>query len=273
MKDKDLKELISIMEASGISDQEATVYCACLEIGMRPVSIIAERAKIKRVHAYSILEQLEKRGLAYECVKNNVRNFGVVPLQSLVTLLDEREAFFERQKSHLKKLIPRLESINFSSLEKANLKFFRGEDALKLIFEETLEIKSDLIYGLFDMEGCEKHAWDGYQAFIDDYVVRRRKRKIMYHGIAKKCSKLDEYIDSNTNDMLVLKYLIGVSLPVEIFVYENKIAIISHPESSGLVIESAGIAATVKVCFELAWQSLPLYEPRQVAMKKRNAPS
>ena len=53
-----ITELLSL----GLSDEEAKVYLACLEINGGPVSVIAKKAGIHRVSCYHTLENLlEKR--------------------------------------------------------------------------------------------------------------------------------------------------------------------------------------------------------------------
>ena len=65
--------LKSILQKIGLSDKDAEVYLACLELGTQPASVIARKAGLKRPTTYLILEGLLKRGLVSEYTGSNVK--------------------------------------------------------------------------------------------------------------------------------------------------------------------------------------------------------
>lgn len=67
--------LAKILQNIGLTEKEAKVYLACLELGPQPVSEIAKKARINRVTAYDILEKLLKKGLVNFVTKEKIKFF------------------------------------------------------------------------------------------------------------------------------------------------------------------------------------------------------
>ena len=59
----DKAKLRQILCDNGLNDGESAVYIACLELGEKPVGIIARRAGLKRPTTYLVIERLEQMGL------------------------------------------------------------------------------------------------------------------------------------------------------------------------------------------------------------------
>ncbi len=60
--------LESVLQAAGLTDKEARIYLAALELGQAPVLRIAQKAGIKRPTAYVTLGELQAKGLEPEAV-------------------------------------------------------------------------------------------------------------------------------------------------------------------------------------------------------------
>ena len=55
-------DLKNVLTGIGLSQKEASVYLATLELGASPASDIAQRARLNRVTTYDILEKLMHKG-------------------------------------------------------------------------------------------------------------------------------------------------------------------------------------------------------------------
>ena len=51
------------LQKIGLSEKEAKVYLAAMELGQAPVQKIAQKAKVNRATTYVILEGLQKKGV------------------------------------------------------------------------------------------------------------------------------------------------------------------------------------------------------------------
>lgn len=84
-------ELQLILEDVGLSEKEAAVYLACLEIGTGLASAIAKRAGINRCTTYAILEKLTTKGLIIQFIENENKLYQVEDLLKLSKYVELRK--------------------------------------------------------------------------------------------------------------------------------------------------------------------------------------
>jgi len=58
-----MKALLRELEKLGLSDKEAAVYLASLELGPSPVQVISRKAEVNRATTYVMIEVLLQKGL------------------------------------------------------------------------------------------------------------------------------------------------------------------------------------------------------------------
>ena len=78
-------DLIKNLKEIGLSENQAKVYLACLQLGQDSVLNIAKSAELKRPSVYLLLEELENKGLISQvkkvilkCKEVKERNFTIV---------------------------------------------------------------------------------------------------------------------------------------------------------------------------------------------------
>jgi sugar-specific transcriptional regulator TrmB len=94
--------LIADLETYGFTDKEARVYLTCLELGTSLASTIARRAEVNRGTTYSILQDFQRRGIANETIKADLKYFSVIRPELLFRLEEEK---YEHMKSCLPELL------------------------------------------------------------------------------------------------------------------------------------------------------------------------
>jgi sugar-specific transcriptional regulator TrmB len=87
--------LIQALQDRGMSEKEAKVYLTVLELGSAPASTIATRSGLKRVTSYSLLKDLERRGIAHSLEKEGVSNFHVIDPKQLSLKLQDKVTSFD----------------------------------------------------------------------------------------------------------------------------------------------------------------------------------
>ena len=60
----------NVLKQTGLTEKQAKIYLACLELGQAKVPEIAKKAEIKRTTAYGILDELVSLGLVNYSQKN-----------------------------------------------------------------------------------------------------------------------------------------------------------------------------------------------------------
>ena len=91
-----------------------------------------------------------------------------------------------------------------------------------------------------------------------EYLDMRRSRNIKAKRIAPNDEKWQERKKRDKEDISITKLLPreDYEIPVEINVYNNKVAFMSYGDEMGLIIESKVIADAMRRIYNLFWQKI-----------------
>src|SRR3989338_8276725 len=106
MEENKLADLLKI----GLTEGEAKIYVALLELGPSSVGPIKKRTKISHSNIYEILERLINKGVVTTIISNNIKIFQSVSPRNLSRFLDKKEKELYEQRSLLAKALPRIEA-------------------------------------------------------------------------------------------------------------------------------------------------------------------
>lgn len=250
----------SVLSEFGLTSVEISVYKAALALGSRPASTIAQKAGLKRGHTYNVLESLIEKGLVQEFVKSSIRHFVASQPKSLVGVLERKEHELAAQKQRLLQALPHLEQLKNPLSAEPKVRFFKGLDGIKEVFNDMTSVPNQTIYGIVDLERSWSVVDDATQCWINGYIKRREEKNIFWNGIVVKSPIADRSLRIRPSDRRQLKMVQGVELPAEVHVYGSKVAIMStYLEMIGVIIESEPIAFTLRTFMTLLWESLPPY--------------
>ncbi|MDP4008283.1 MAG: helix-turn-helix domain-containing protein [Candidatus Peregrinibacteria bacterium] len=239
-----MANLRKIIQDIGLSEKEARVYLASLEVGNNKVSVIAKKCGLNRVTTYDVLERLLEHGLVSLVIKDN---------QKMYAALDPK-SFVNRSKDKLKNLekaLPLLKKLS-SKTDHPKIEYFEGINGIKQVYADTLTAKSEILN--YASSELIRKIWPEYD---DEYITERIKRKIFLRGIAinDECGlKVVQENEKSYRDIrLVPNDLFDFSN--EINIYDDKISIISlKHDLVGIIIENEDIANTQRSIFKMAWE-------------------
>ena len=141
------------------------------------------------------------------------------------------------------------------------MRFFQGVDGVKEIYEDTLRTPDITIHALADPCCSCTTMGDDIDDWMVHYVRRRTAQNIFYKGIWVKSNTGDKVIRKRKSSKRELKMIGELDLPVVIFVYGPRTAIVSaHHETVGLIIENKPIADTLRNIHQAVWDMLPDYD-------------
>jgi len=127
------------LQEIGLSDKEAAIYLALLQVDNASVSDLADKTTINRTTVYPVLQSLEKKGLASEVhIGKKVHYQGAAP-ERLETYVERQKVVLEERASRLKDIIPQIKSIAREEGERPIIKFFEGRDGAITAYEEFFE--------------------------------------------------------------------------------------------------------------------------------------
>lgn len=236
--------LIKIVKQLGLTEKEARVYLACLELGSSPVSDIAHRSRINRVTAYDVLEHLMKKGMVNSMAKRGAKFYDSTDPHIVA-------ADFKRREAEFRKALPDFKRLKGEAIH-PRIRYFEELDGIKAIYEDTLSSKTEIL-NYSNSREIRLH-WPNYD---EEYVAKRVKHKIYLRGIAPK-DKHGIWVHERDKECFREIRLVSAdtfTFTNEINIYEDKVAIISYKDRPliGMIIESAEIANTQRDIFKMAW--------------------
>jgi len=156
---------LEILEDLGLSQTEAKVYLALLEIGSGLAGEITKKAEINRTNVYDALERLLKKGLVTYVISANRKIFEPVAPERLKELLQEKE-------ENLSSILPDLNVLFKESKHKEEAMLFKGKKGVKSAYETILRENKDLF-----AYGAESRFADIFPAYQKEWNERRAKNK------------------------------------------------------------------------------------------------
>lgn len=232
-----------------IEGKKADVYLATLEVGSASVADIAKKAEIKRTTTYDILVDLEKAGLVYGTMKGKKRLFVAEDPDKLRRNIEEKEKM-------LKEMLPQLRSFYNVKGTKPKIRFYEGKEGLRQVYADTLLFNGEILaFGSDDVVKVLGLDW------TREFLKKRIEKGVRMRVVAPKTTLLErDFVSHDQKQLRSTKLIDAKKYPfsIEIDVYgHQKVALMSSKEEIGIIIEGVEIHNTLKLIFELLWDTLP----------------
>jgi sugar-specific transcriptional regulator TrmB len=240
-----------------LSEKEALVYLASLELGSSTIQEIARKSQISRSTTYEVIESLMKKGLMSaltNLTKGKKKYFSAEGPERLMALIDIKEREIEKRKKELKAILPELKELSRLSRERPKIRFYEGKQGIRRIQEDILRTKN---LGSIEEFVPLDDAYQLFQAHPRDHR----------HGMGKKIKVPERMIYTSKKGAILPPKESPIDrcfIPVEKFpfhteitIYANKVALVSFGRKlTGVVLESEDIANTLRCMFDLLWKAL-----------------
>ena len=247
MYEQELKNL-------GLTEKEAKVYLASLELGPETVQNIAKKAAINRPTAYLQIELLKEKGLMSEFQKGKKTFFVAESPSRLLSLLGSLEKNLEIKKTEAQRIVPMLNEIFAGAGERPKVRFFEGSDGARAMQEDFLAVKSKRIESFTNLNKL----FEIFPKHEEDYTKRR---------VLKGVETLVIYTHKdgpigNATDPAKLrqaKFASPDKLPMtaDISIFDDKVALITYKAKPvGVFIEDKDVADAIRAIFYMIWNSL-----------------
>lgn len=230
------------LQEFGLSNTEAKIYLALLELGKSKAGKITKKSTVNRTNVYDALERLIKKGLVSYISENNKKIFEAVNPKRLQEILTDKQ----------KKLANTIEELNIrykKSQKQEDAFVFRGKQGIKSIFEDILNEKKELF--CYGAESRFKTLFPFYQKHWNEKRAKLKiKIKIIYNEKVKQ-EKKKEYLK-----FLEMKFLPkSYDFPSTMMIYSDKVVtVIWIEEPLGFVIKSEEVVKSNINFFNLLWE-------------------
>lgn len=241
------------LEAFGLTEKEAAVYKAALELGAATADQLATQSAIKRSTTYLQIEQLQDMGLMSTFEQGRKTLFTPESPENLDRLIDKQKKDLELKQNILKKELPQLTQLFESAGERPLVRFYQGKEGIATIREEMLNIKVKQTYVCFAADEMDLlFSEEEKDAYTEKRINLGIRTKIIY------TREKGAFVD-NPSKLSERKCLAGnkTGLSSDIVIYDNKVAFFSMSGTVfGVVIESNKVRASVLTIFEALWDKL-----------------
>ena len=244
------------LQSLGLSDKEASVYLAALELGSDTVQRIAQKAKVKRVTTYVVLQTLLKKGLVSKIDKGKKTLFVAEEPERLSRFIDQQILDLSQRKNSLKGLVRELRLINNISPNKPTVRFFEGREGVDtLISDFYKEFKTEQkkpkqdrakLYLAYSRDLLSMH-------FPPDEITKNRNVRLEagVEAIALYNAK-ERYEESKMSTSHRVPEN-EFPFPCDIAIFKDKIRLISlKAEPTAILIIDADLARGLESLFRLA---------------------
>lgn len=239
-----------MLQQLGLSDEEAELYLAMLEMGGGYASLLAKKVTRKRSSSYHTLGRLVEKGLANRTSKGKFSFFTPAEPEQLIRIARDRLEAAE-------KALPELRSIQNTLANKPKVKFYERASGIEEIFEETLQAEGEIL-GYTNLSLLIELL----PGFFRRYTRERLRRGIKVRYLSPRPESgidlVEEFLTERGNpDLLEILFINPEQFPFEneFAIYGDKVAVmsLSKREQIALLIESKTVSTTMKAVFDLAW--------------------
>ncbi len=246
--------LISNLVEFGLSDKEAGVYIALLQLESASVNDIAKSAGVNRSSTYVVLESLKKKGLT--SMSQTDRGIKYIPAspEMLYKIADDMSRKMFETKEKIKDILPNLKAIYKDERHRPSVRVFEGTDGMRSLFEDALSSKKGTIMRAFSPYDVWGKLGENYFSYLKEKRIERGiDLKVIY---PHKIKTEEDFSSVDKSKRLVeFRFLAKDTqeLSADFRIYENKISLASSKDEFGIIIENKEIADAIKYIFDLVW--------------------
>jgi len=253
---KIIVKIVENLQELGLTDGEARVYVALLEVGKSTVGPIIKKSKISPSKVYDVLSRLVKKGIVTSVIGGKTRFYRALPPKRLKILIDDLGELYNNQLEHrekvLESVIPVLE-FQLKGDQNEYAEILEGVRGIKTFFEMLMEELKPGETGF--VLGYTKYAGELFDEYFIDYNERLRKKGIK----ARVIFEYDAWFRKKRTgrphaDYRYLPKTVKASAFIGIYHDKIGIMIVTEKQKLCILISNQEIADSYKQYFEFMWK-------------------
>jgi sugar-specific transcriptional regulator TrmB len=238
-----------LLHSLGLSDSEATIYLASLELGPASVQDIAKKSHVSRVTTYAVIESLTERSLMSSVEKGKKHLFAAESPERLVAFVTARLKEMETTLHEVQGAIDELKLIQRG--EKPVVKMYEGSEALKAIETDILMTKPKTIEEFTNLDAIRTiHPPETREAYFEQFAKLKPKSRAILLARGKPPQPV-----SADSDQIVIPRDLDLDFKGSLMTYGQKKVALCTLEGKliAVVVESEALAKTVHALFDYIW--------------------
>ena len=242
-------EITDLLQSIGLTDKEASVYLALLELGTATVHPIAMKAGIKRPTTYLVLEQLQQKGMVSVVPRTSKALYTAESPEKILTDLNKKQEL-------VKRFLPNMLAMHNKKTEKPQMQLFEGKEGVLEVYKKVFASPAvDFFCNISDVMGifqdmpselnqlALQHKIKVRELLTQDAADLAHARKMPQHEFYE-----NRFVPTNLK-FLTDNVFFGDS--VAFFSYEPYLFVV--------VITSKNVTISLRTIFEMAWHSAAQY--------------
>ncbi len=242
----------------GLSDKQALVYLAVLQLGPSSIQKIARKAGVARATTYVVIESLEEMGLVQAIAQENRLLYIAESPQRLLELMSRKQQIIDESRRELEHLLPALQAIFHRGNDEPSVRYYPGKEGLIELRQEMTRLSSqdDVWFNLAPSDRVKATFGE------KDFWCRSRAAK----GIKSKTifttnspETKEHLIRTSSQHKMQRRYIAPDDLAITsgLTVFQDKVAIgLFDTSLGGLIIQSKSLASTLQQFFNIVWYKL-----------------
>lgn len=244
-----MDNLIQMLGSAGLSEKEAKVYIALLQLGRASSYSISSRSGLKKPTTYVILDELIKKGLVTKIPRAKKQQYIAMPPEEFFANAEEK-------LKQAKKALPELITMAENEKVKVQTLFYEGVDGIEDALTYHLkEMNGKELVGLFSTgEDAPKDLMEIYTTWGD----RLKKAGIKVRGITPdhESTKDINALMATQGDFDVKRIPTAeYSSKVSVEAGDDFVRIILNKPQQALIIRNPEFAKCIKEVIEMIYSS------------------
>lgn len=235
---------VRILESLGLSDKEARVYLALLELGTASAQTVSTKSYIKKPTTYLALEELRKKGLLTKLPKAKRVLYRANSPYELESIINE-------QALHARRLLPSL-SARFKETSRVQMTFYEGASGMRSAYMHNINaLKGSTEYAFY---GIAENISKETLKIIDDWRDTNSELGIKTVAVAPEHPSLKNYRQEDT-DLLVKTTTVpfsDYSSRISVEALDGMVRIMLLESDQAIIIEDKAVAEAFQQIFKLA---------------------
>ena len=203
------------LEQIGLTNTEAKVYLALLELGEAKTGEILKKANINSGRIYEILDSLQKKGLVSFITKKNIKIFKPSPPERINDYLDLEEEKLKEKRKDLRDKLSELKKKYNKKKDKTSVELFQGTQgqrtAYEILFKEANKDKNLYVYGVLPKQRYSKEILDTLEFFV---YKKRKELNFKTHKLVSKEAKNEPFFKQDNSIRKFLPYTAFTSIQI-----------------------------------------------------------
>ncbi|WP_458744711.1 TrmB family transcriptional regulator [Candidatus Nitrosocosmicus sp. T] len=243
------KNYVEQLTSLGLTQGEAKVFLAMIQIGPSRVGKIVEISGVSQSKIYNVLDRLVLKGLASYNIQDNIKHFQSLEPSRLHEYIHKKEDEIKRQKEGITQLVNDLTK-NIYATKRSTSEIFVGERSLRSAYMTLLSDakKGDMLRYFYPYPNAHENA----SPFYSRFYKYQKSKGLVERGIVTIDFKNSKHFKEIPKDVK-LRY-VNFPLPGTIDMLMNKLLIVDWKTITGILITSSEIASIFINYFDSIWR-------------------